>query len=75
MNLCHECIPDYVGLKKKRKAFDTFMAVQRLKEEKELLVSEMERHWATLSACAHDLKELSCIVSSGTMTSMYCDKV
>ena len=73
VNLCHKCIPDYVDLKKKRKAFDTIMAVRRLQEEKGILVTEMEHHWRTLSACAHDLKELACIVSSGTMSSMYCD--
>ncbi|KAI4829811.1 hypothetical protein KUCAC02_001476 [Chaenocephalus aceratus] len=60
--LSHKCNPDSVDLKTKRKAFDIIMAIRRLQEEKKMVVTEMDRHWKALKACADSLKELSCLL-------------
>lgn len=51
------------------------MAVRRLEEEKEILVREMNHHWKSLSTRTDTLKELSCLISSETMKSVYLNNI
>lgn len=69
----HNCIPDAVDLKTKRKAFDVVMAI--LEEEKKIVLSEMAKHWKYLSTRADTLKEMSCQLSSEALKSTYLNNV
>ncbi|XP_067219639.1 uncharacterized protein [Chanodichthys erythropterus] len=60
---------DAVDLKTKRKAFDVVMAIRRLEEEKKIVLSEMAKHWKSLSTRADTLKEMSCQLSSEALKS------
>ncbi|CAM4653045.1 unnamed protein product [Leuciscus chuanchicus] len=60
---------DTVDLKTKRKAFDVVMAIRRLEEEKKIVLSEMAKHWKSLSTRADTLKEMSCQLSSEALKS------
>lgn len=71
----HNCIPDTVDLKTKRKAFDVVMAIRRLEEEKKIVLSEMAKHWKSLSTRADTLKEMSCQLSSEALKSTYLSNV
>ncbi|XP_030277204.1 uncharacterized protein LOC115584017 isoform X2 [Sparus aurata] len=57
---------DSVDLRTKRKAFDLVMAVRRLKEEKRILVGEMNKHWKCLCTRADTLKLMSSRLSNVT---------
>ncbi|XP_056105926.1 uncharacterized protein LOC130084492 [Rhinichthys klamathensis goyatoka] len=59
---------DAVDLKTKRKAFDVVMAIRRL-EEKKIVLSEMAKHWKSLSTRADTLKEMSSQLSSEALQS------
>ncbi|CAM4568525.1 unnamed protein product [Leuciscus chuanchicus] len=61
---------DTVDLKTKRKAFDVVMAIRRLEEEKKIVLSEMAKHWKSLSTRADTLKEMSCQLSSEALKSV-----
>lgn len=71
----HNCIPDAVDLKIKRKAFDVVMAIRRLEEEKKIVLSEMAKHWKSLSTRADTLKEMSSQLSSEALQSTYLSNV
>ncbi|XP_045897470.1 uncharacterized protein LOC123964666 [Micropterus dolomieu] len=60
---------DAVDLKIKRKAFDVVMAIRRLEEEKKIVLSEMAKHWKSLSTRADTLKEMSSQLSSEALQS------
>lgn len=62
----HQCIPDSVDLRTKRKAFDIVMAVRRLEEEKKILIAEMNKHWKSLCTRADTLKQMSSKLSNVT---------
>ncbi|XP_059399541.1 uncharacterized protein LOC132131514 isoform X2 [Carassius carassius] len=64
---------DAVDLKTKRKAFDVVMAIRRLEEEKKIVLSEMAKHWKSLSTRADTLKEMSCQLSSEALKSELWD--
>ncbi|XP_062864538.1 uncharacterized protein LOC134326322 [Trichomycterus rosablanca] len=55
---------DSVDLRTKKMVFDNIMAVRRLKEEKQILVREMDQHWKFLTARADTLKELTFLLVS-----------
>lgn len=71
----HNCIPDSVDLRTKRKAFDSVMAIRRLEEEKKIVVAEMAKHWKSLSTRADTLNEMSCLNTSEALKSMYLGKM
>ncbi|XP_038580224.1 uncharacterized protein LOC119906869 [Micropterus salmoides] len=60
---------DAVDLKIKRKAFDVVLAIRSLEEEKKIVLSEMAKHWKSLSTCADTLKEMSSQLSSEALQS------
>ncbi|XP_078112281.1 uncharacterized protein LOC144521600 [Sander vitreus] len=60
---------DAVDLKTKRKAFDVVMVIRRLEEERKIVLSEMAKHWKSLSTRADTLKEMSCQLSSEALKS------
>ncbi|KTG05832.1 hypothetical protein cypCar_00040498, partial [Cyprinus carpio] len=64
---------DAVDLKIKRNAFDVVMAIRRLEEEKKIVLSEMAKHWKSLSTRADTLKEMSCQLSSEALKSELWD--
>lgn len=45
------------------------MAIRRLEEEKKIVLSEMAKHWKSLSTRADTLKEMSCQLSSEALKS------
>ena len=66
----HKCFTDSVDLRTKRRVFDGVMAERRLREEKKILVLEMNRHWRSLTLRGDSLKELIC---STTMPGIILD--
>ncbi|XP_065143945.1 uncharacterized protein [Paramisgurnus dabryanus] len=67
--LSDETHGDAVDLKTKRKAFDVVIAIRRLEEEKKIVLSEMGKHWKSLSTRADTLKQMSCQLSSEALKS------
>lgn len=57
-------------MKTKRKGFDIVMSIRR-HEERRLVVAEMKKHWQSLSTQADKLKEMSSLLSSEALGSMY----
>ncbi|XP_051277243.1 uncharacterized protein LOC127375264 [Dicentrarchus labrax] len=63
----HMSKADSVDLRMKRRVFDSVMAERRHREEKTILLSEMNRHWRSLTVCGDSLKELSSLITRTTM--------